>query len=43
MGDIGREEELTEIELEPFPDEEPVAEPAAPDRVPEPAREPVPA
>lgn len=35
MGDIG-EEEGTEIELEPFPQTEPVKEPAAPSVVPEP-------
>lgn len=40
LGDIG-EEEQTEIELEPFPEEAPAQEPAAPTVVPEP--EPVPA
>lgn len=35
LGDVG-EEEQTEIELEPFPEEAPVKEPAAPSITPEP-------
>lgn len=38
-GDLG-EEETHEIELEPFPEEAPVQEPAAPSIVPEPEKVP---